>query len=162
MNLEYILNSNILNSIVVFIVLVWIFKKFDISSAIDARQKEIDNMIALVENEKKESAKDLSHVEKEYKNTNNEIIQIKETSRHVVNSLIEEINKDLQKEIDDISCKTAKNLDEETSKACSDVSSYISRAALNLAEEHIKQSIDINIHKKFIYEFINDLDKIKV
>ncbi|MFA6989349.1 MAG: hypothetical protein WC197_04705 [Candidatus Gastranaerophilaceae bacterium] len=162
MNIDYILNSNILNSIIVLMFLIWIFKKLNILSAIDKKQKEIDDTITLVEIEKKKSEKELNKVEKEYKNVNNEVIKIKETSKQVANSLVAEIHKETQKEIDDITHKTAKNLEEETCKAYGDVSSYISKAALNLAEDHIKKSIDINLHKKFIYEFIEDLDKFKV
>jgi len=159
---DYILNSNVLNNIAVLLFLIWLVKKFDMLSVIEKTQKDIDKEISHAETKKEETKEELSTVELEYENIESELSSVKETSKQIANSLVEEIHKGTQKEVDDITHKTAKNLEEETTKAYGDVATYISKAALNIAEEHIKKSVDINLHKKFIYDFIDDLDKIKV
>jgi len=48
------------------------------------------------------------------------------------------------------------------SKAKEEVSRNIALAAVAVSKEYIENSLDENSHKELIYNFINDLDNMKV
>lgn len=160
--IEYIFHSNVINNLLVLLFLVWLFKKFNILSGIDRKKQSIVSEIEDSEKQKQVSEKLLEEKENSYKNVDNDVIKIKENSKEVTNSLVKEISEASEQDVKDIEAKTIRTIDAEEEKTVKDVSDNVAKAALLIAQEHIKKSLDVDMHNKFIEEFIDEFDEVKL
>lgn len=162
LDIHAILHSNVLNFFLVLIFLVWIIRKTNIFSVIGEKQKVIkDNIFAAESNfDKSESA--LSEAKTLAISTEGEVTKIVNESRELAETLSSKIREEITVESEEIHKKASKTINTDTSKAKSDISKDVARAAFTVAEEHIKTVIDDNLHKKFINEFMDNLSNLKV
>ena len=80
----------------------------------------------------------------------------------VATSLANRIHKEASIESDEMDKRARRILEIEKEMASSEVINNISNAAFVIAEEHIKKSIDDRLQQKYMEEFINSLDNLKV
>lgn len=159
---DTILFSNIINLIIVIAFLAWIFRKYNVFSFITKKHDEIVEKIKNVEEERKYKKNQLQLTKAKVKNVNQEVMKIIDEGERIARDLSERILKDAEKEAADMQKKAHNLIESERKQAADDIIQETTHAAFIIAEEHIKQAIDENMHKKYIDRFINNLENIKV
>jgi len=159
--INIILHSNLLNFIIVIIFLIWVIRKANLSELIAKKQAEIAEMIKNAIEEKNIKQNQLLTTKTKVANVKQEALKIIDEGEQVANNLSESIIDDAEKQAEDMYKKAVLSVNNEKQMVFSEVRSKITGAAFYIAEEHIKQAIDERLHRKYIDEFINDLDTIQ-
>lgn len=155
-----ILNSNVFNFAIVVAFVVWIIKKVDLASLIAKKCAEIAEIIKNAEEEKQIKLNHLEITRNKVSNLNQEVIKIATEGEQVAKKLSESILEDAQKQSEELHRKAVASVENEKQVVSGEVMTKITSAAFYIAEEHIKQAIDDRLHRKYIDEFIDGLDKI--
>jgi len=155
---EYILDSNAINFILVIVFIVWIVKKNHLGSLIAKKQAEIADAINNAEAEKKNQLTELSITMGKVSNLNQETQKILDDNKKIAESLKNNILEDANKQSEDINKKAAMTVETQKQQASNEITSKITKAAFLIAEEHIKKAIDDRLHIKYIDEFIDNIE----
>jgi len=156
--MNIVLHSNLLNFIIVIVFLVWVIRKVDLASLIAKKQTEIAELIKNAVDEKKIKQNQLLVTKTKVSNVKQEMLKIIDEGEQVADNLSDSIMNDAEKQAEDMRKKAVMNLSNEKQVVSGEVKTKITGAAFYIAEKHIKQAIDERLHKKFIDEFINNLD----
>ena len=160
--LDWIYTSNIINFILVIAFLAWVFRKYNVLSVISDRQNTISQKISNAEEDKARSETELTAVKEKAEKLDGEVQGIINEANGIAESLSGRIKNEITVGIEEIHKKSQKSLEIEKQVASNEVLKDISRVAFVIAEGHIKQAIDEKLHKKYIDEFIDNLDDLKV
>ena len=160
--MQFILHTNVINFLLVAFFLVWIIRKFHIFSVISDRQNEIARKIKLAEEEKLRAEMTLEATKKKIRRSDQEAEKIAKDAQEVAVSLAGRIRKEADIESEDMKIRAKRILEVEKAMASSEVTKNISYAAFAIAEEHVKKSIDDRLQQKYMEEFIDSLDNLKV
>ncbi len=160
--IDYILYSNVINFIIVIAFLVWLNKVQKFTSIIDQRQEEISAKVLDSEESKMRAEFKLEQTKTQLSNSNEKIDTIVKDGKEVAKSLSSEIIVEAKKDAQELESKTEHVIDTKRTQAVSEIKTKITGAAFEIAREHIKQSLDDRMHQKFIDEFIEGLDNLKV
>ncbi len=160
--IDYIFHSNIINFIIVVAFLLWLNKVQKFTSIIDQRQEEISTKVLDSEESKMRAEFKLEETKKQLSSSNEKIDTIVKDGKEVAKSLSSEIIIEAKTYAKDIEAKTENVIDTKRTQAVSEIKTKITGAAFEIAREHIKQSLDDRMHHKFIDEFIEGLDNLKV
>lgn len=160
--IDLIFSSNILNFILVVIFLVWVSKKTKVFSAISETQNLIKRGITNSDEEKNKAESQFQANKKKVKKVNDEVRLIIREANGIASSLADRILGEAEIQSKEMDQRTEKVINVVDKAASHEVARDISRAAFIIAEEHIKQAMDAKLHKKYIDEFINDLETLKV
>ena len=156
---DYILGSNVLNFIIVVLFVVWVVKKVNIAKMIDKKRSEVIETIRSAEKEKIDSEKHLLDTQTKVRNVDIETSQIIEEGKETAAKLFENISKSAKQQTEDMQKKAELSVENQKAAVTKEVTSKVTKAAFYIAEDHIKKSIDERLHRKFINEFIDNLDK---
>lgn len=159
--INIILHSNLLNFVIVIIFLIWVIRKVDLAGLIAKKQVEIAELIKNAVEEKKIKQNHLLVTKTKVSNVKQEVLKIIDEGEQVANNLSEIIMDDAEKQAADMHKKAVISVGNEKQMVSSEVRAKITGAAFYIAEEHIKQAIDERLHKKYIDEFINNLDAVQ-
>ena len=159
--MNIILHSNVLNFVIVVILIVWLIKKAKISELLAKKQQEIAELIKNAAEEKKIKQNQLLVTKTKVSNVEQEVLKIVDEGEQIAGNLSESIISDAKKQAEDMHNKAVISVGNEKQLVSRDVIEKITGAAFFIAEEHIKNSIDDRLHKKYINEFINDLDAVQ-
>ena len=161
--MHYIFHSNIINFIIVLIFFIWLlFFKLDVIGFFGRKSQETIDTIKNSENKKEEAINHLKETKSSLKNVDNEVKQIVDDAKKIAKSIEEKAETKLKDELVNLDNR-AKLLEAGyVSKAKEEISRKISNAAVAISEEYIKNSLDEETHKELIYNFINDLDNMRV
>jgi len=157
--MDLVLQSNLLNFIIVLAILIWLIRKADVVSLIAKKQAEIAESIKNAEDEKKVKQNYLAVTKNKVSNVDEEVTKIINEGEQVARNLSGNISDEAAKQADELGKKAVINVENQKQIVSGEVITKITDAAFIVAEEHIKQSIDERLHAKFTEEFINDLDK---
>jgi F0F1-type ATP synthase membrane subunit b/b' len=158
--INIILNSNLLNFIIVIVFLIWVIRKANLSTLITQKQNEIVESIKNAEDEKKIKQNHLLVTKTKVSNVKQEVLKIIDEGEQVASNISESILDDADKQSEDMNKKAAASIKNEKQVVSGEVMTKIMGAAFYISEEHIKQAIDERLHRKYIDEFINNLDSI--
>lgn len=159
--MNLILHSNLFNFLIVILFIVWVIKKANLAELIAKKQAEIAELIKNALEEKKIKQNHLLVTKTKVSNVKQEVLNIIDEGEQVANNISESILEDAEKQSEDMHKKAVVSVNNQKQIVSSDVRVKISNAAFYIAEEHIKQAIDERLQKKYIDEFINDLDAIQ-
>lgn len=157
---DTILGSNVINFIIVLIFIAWVIKKANLAALIVKKQNEIIELVKNAEDEKRIKRNHFNDTRIKVANVNQEVTKILSEGEQVSKNLAENIREDANKQSEDMQKKAAASLENDKLVVSSELTSIISGAAFNIAENHIKKAIDERLHKKYIEEFVNSLDEI--
>ena len=159
--MNIILHSNLLNFVIVVVLIVWVIKKAKISELLAKKQQEIAELIKNAAEEKKIKQNQLLVTKTQVSNVEQEVQKIVVEGEQIAGNLSESIISDAKKQAEDMHNKALISVGNEKQLVSRDVIEKITGAAFYIAEEHIKNSIDDRLHKKYIKEFIEDLDAVQ-
>lgn len=156
--MDTILYSNVVNFLIVVAFIVWAMKKANLAALLAQKQAEIAEMIKNAVDERQIKQNHLMVTKNKVANVEQETAKIIEEGRQVAENISESIREDAHKQAEDMHNKSAVSLENEKQLVSGEVMAKITGAAFYIAEEHIKKSIDERLHKKYIDDFINNLD----
>jgi F0F1-type ATP synthase membrane subunit b/b' len=158
--LQVILGSNLFNFIIVLAVVIWLIKKANLSAAIVKIKNDIIEIINNIENERAVKRNHLVNIKMKVQNVNQEVQKIINEGEQVAKSLSENIITDANKQAEEVVKKAETSVENQKQVVSNEIMTKVTGAAFYVAEEHIKQAIDDRLHRKYIEEFIDNLDKI--
>ncbi len=161
--IEYILHSNVINFILVVAFFVWLlFFKIDVVGLLEQKKNQIALAISDSEDKKEEAIKYFADTKESLANVDSDVEKIVQDAKEIAGTIEENSQKKLQEELNNL--ETRANILKEgyTSKAKDEVSKKVATAAVAISKAYIQNSLDENAHKELIYNFINDLDKMRV
>ena len=161
-SLEVLYHSNLINFILMLVFLVWLARKTQIFSALSRKRNTIIEQIRISESEEVNAENELADAKRQVARADEEVHKIVEEAKEIADSLAKRIHKEADIEANEVHNKAKRMIKAEYAMASNDVMQDVSKAAFYIAEEHIKQAIDERLHKKYIDEFIDDLDNLKV
>lgn len=159
---EYVMASNIINVIIVFIFVVWAVKKANFISVIIDKQKKVKETVEKSENKLNNAQILLANSKKAVSNTDEEIKTIHFESKEVAANITARIKEETKLNIQEVHKKAEKTIKSDAAKASGEISSEITKAAFLIAEKHIKEAVDERLQHKYINEFIDSLAGLKV
>lgn len=158
---EAILQTNIINFIIVIGTLVLIFKKAHLG---DLLQKMADDIKADVE----KSALDASNALKEYKEVKKQTKDTSKLEEEIINQassnaqkMKEKIQENTQIKKEEIAVNLEKSKISQTEKYKRLTADEIYQASVNIAQDEIKTMLNDEFHQKLIKSSIDELDTIK-
>lgn len=160
--INIIFKSNVLNLILVIIFLVWISKKINLKSSLEKKQAAIKQKIESAENEKLHSQSELKKTETRLSKSDEEICEIKKDGEVLANALSNKIIEEANAQVRDLAVKTKKIIETDKNSALYEIEKDISDYSFKIAEEHIKSTMDEEAHKKYIENFLEDIENLKV
>lgn len=160
--LEFLFHSNIINFIFVLIFLVWICRKTQVFSVISKKQNEIKQRIKNAEEQKVKHELELDAAKKKVRKSDDEVAKIEVQANEIAGTLVNKISEETELHLTEVTKRTEKNIKMEKESASEDVMKNVANAAFIVAEQHVKKVIDDRLHKKYIDEFVDNLENIKV
>jgi len=160
--LETIFHSNVINFALVLAILYWLIRKFNLMASIDRKQQEIVASVKKSEEEKALQEQNLYKARNEIQNVSSEVENIINEANKIASGIVDRIKTDAEVQVKEIEHKKLKTIDAHKQGVTSKLSKDVAKAAFIIAEDHIKQALNEELHNKFINDFIDNLDNIKV
>ncbi len=155
--------TNLFNFIIVAGFFIWLlFFKLDIIDVFAKKRQQIINSINSSENRKNDSIKYFNDTKDSLKNINKDIEKIDADAKSVAQKIEEQNAIKIQKEIEGIENRANILKVSHQNKAKEEVSQKIASAAIAVSKEYIENSLDENTQKELIYDFINNLESMRV
>ncbi|MDD3013405.1 MAG: hypothetical protein PHC34_06845 [Candidatus Gastranaerophilales bacterium] len=159
---EKLYEANVINTIFVLIFLYWICKKVNIFAGLEDKLQNIKLRIMNAEEDKSRSEQELETTKKQVANSDTVVRKIEKEAKEVADSLSKNIINEASMESENLEKNSERIIKGEEEMASLHLTNSVTKAAFNIAEEHVKQAIDDRLHKKYINEFIDGLDNLKV
>jgi len=161
--INYILHSNVFNFILVAYFLYWLlFKKLDVIAFFEKKSQETKRIIQNSIDKKSDAIKHLNTTQEALKNVDSDVNKILSDAQEISKTIEEKSQSKLNSEISDLENREKILKEAHESKAKEEVSRKVAMAAIAVSKEYIEQTLDENTHKELIYNFINDLENMKV
>ncbi len=160
--LDIILFSNVINVVIVIVFFVWLIRKFNLLSFIEKKRDEILETIKNLEEEKKVKQNQLEQTKIKVQNVNQEVNKLIDEGEQVAESISGRITREAVQEAEEMHKKAHAIIETEEKVASNRLMQEVTTAAFVIAEQHIKNAVDSRLHHKYINEFIDNLDNVKV
>lgn len=161
--LNYIFHSNVINFILVAYFLYWLlFKKLDVIKFFEEQSEKVKSSIKNSENKKNDAINYLGQTKESLKNVDNDVAKIVADAEDIAKTIEEKSQTKLDAELSNLENRTNILKEAHESKAKEEVSRKIAMAAVAISKEYIENALDENAHRDLIYNFISDLDEMRV
>ena len=162
--IQTLIQSNSLNFIVVLLVVIFILKKMNIQQKFEDIKNQITNYVNESEKEKELSEKGLQEIKNKVEKLPAEIDLIERSVQRSINNFEKKSEKEIQEKCKDIDNTAKRLLNLETKKFKSKLTGILSETSVNLAKDNAINQLKNNreLHDKYIYEAINELDGINL
>ena len=162
--LKYILQSNIINFILMLVILVWIVRKFNIGKSFDDSVAVVEAGIKKSDDEKLKSQEKLNEAKALIDRLPEDVKALKQSSEDKGKIFKREIENNAKKTILGINHNIEHNIEVEEQKFSNVLTDKTSTASVELAALHIKNLLASNpeLHNKFIQDSLDELDKVKL
>lgn len=161
---DIIVKSNTFNFAILLLIFAIIASKLNIGEKLEKLKQEIEKSIETAQLKKEEAAKILSQARFEVENLDEEvskrITKANENAQTISAEILKEAGEKAQKFENGIS----RRIEAEEKTVSATLSKQTATAAIELAKLHIKKTLENNreLHKKFINESIEELDRINI
>jgi len=159
---QYIFHSNVINWLIVVALVVWLIKKVDVVGILKSRQEQVAQNIAKAEEAKAQAKKVLEEAQESVKGLDAQVAGILAEAKVSAESISEKIQNDTEQKLEDIQKNLQRTISVEEKSAAEDVLQGLSLEAFELASGKIKDSLNDELHHKYINNFIDSLDETKV
>ena len=155
--------TNLLNFIIVVAFFIWLlFFKLDVINIFAQKRQKTINAINSSENRKNDSIKYFEETKNSLKNIAKDLEKIDTDAKSLAQKIEEQNVIKIQKEVEGIENRTNILKINHENKAKEEVSQKIASAAIAVSKEYIENSLDENTQKELIYDFINNLENMRV
>lgn len=159
-----ILESNLINFIVVFVIMAYIIKKINVGDKIENVRKTIKSYVDESSNEKAAAEKELSQIQAKIEHLQDDIKDIEATAQNNIKGFENKIQEEIYEKKKDIDKNAERILNLETKNFKDKLSSVLSEASINLARKNAIEQLKNNreLHNKYINEALEGIDKINL
>lgn len=160
---DLIVKSNAFNFVVMIIILGWLLKKANLTSALENLKSKVIEQIEKAKSEKENAKNDLLKAKKSVANLDTEIkeriLSAEEQAKTVAKRILDETESKIQQ----IESNVKRAVESEEKTVSSKLTSKTVNASVQLAKNHIKSLLQDHpeLHKQYINESIENLDKVK-
>lgn len=160
--LKYILESNIINFIIVVWLFAWLFKKIDIKSLFSGAIKSVEDYIKKSEQDKAKSVRLVEKAQDTLSKLPSQITEIQRISKQKTDILIEKLEENTKQSVEKINKNISKIKSIEEDKASNTVTEYAFNKSIEQASSKIIEMLKNNpqLHEKFIKESLEELEKL--
>ncbi len=159
--IKYILQSNIINFLIMLGILYWICKKIDIKKGLDNAIKSVRLNIEKSEDEKSESQDRLNIEISKNEKLPSELKQLDAQTEEKSRMLKSQIESETQKSIENLKKNISKIVESEEKTLSGKISQETVTLSLDGAKDNILNLLNSNpqLHEKFIYQSLEELEK---
>ncbi len=159
-----ILESNLINFIVVFVIMAYIIKKINVGDKIENVRKTIKSYVDESSNEKAAAEKELSQIQAKIEHLQDDIKDIEATAQNNIKGFENKIQEEIYEKKKDIDKNAERILNLETKNFKDKLSSVLSEASINLVRKNAIEQLKNNreLHNKYINEALEGIDKINL
>ena len=142
----------------------FIIHKLNLGQKIEDMRASIQKKVEDSDNLKEEAKKDFEKVEASLANVDEEIETISKKAEETAKSFEVKSKQDLENSVEIIKKNAEKQLVSEENHVQAALMSDVSAVSVVVAQEQIKVALnnDKNLHRKYIEEFIDDIENIEV
>lgn len=159
-----ILHSNVINFAIMIGIFAIIIKKLKVSQKIEDMRASIQNKVEESDTIKEEAKKDFENVSQSLANIEDELKEIVKKAEETAKAFEEKSKEDLNKTVESIKKNIEKQVQSEENHVQTSLMKNVSAASVEIAQRQIKSALDKDkqLHRKYIDDFINSIDKVDV
>lgn len=154
---DRILESNLINVVLVLLVLGWVFQKNNLLGGIDTQRAKIADEIKVVEGQKTEALAQLDAVRHRTNNLKAEVEEILRNARESAEALSAQIVSDARMESGKLIDNAKKRLELEQRAAVKDLEQRLLNDALADAREELANTLTAKDQSRSVETFINEM-----
>lgn len=161
---KYLASSNTINFILMVVILAWICKKFNIVSTLENAISAVRGSISKSEDEKHNSESVYAQSKKMVEELPKELEKLRTDANSKAEVLKDKINSSTENTISSIKDNAEKAISIEEKKISDSLTRDAVNSSVTKAKERIQKLLKENpeLHKKFIYESLEELDKVQL
>lgn len=161
---QIIIQSNTFNFIIVLAVLLFIMSKLNMAEKIDNLRNDIKSYIEESSAEKQTAKDKLDEINKKIEHLPEELEDIKSSAESNIQGMVKRIELEIEDKKKDIENNANRILDLEIKNFKSKLSAVLSEASVNLSRKNAAEQLQNNreLHDKYIYEAIEEIDKVNL
>ena len=161
---ENILHSNVINFTIMIAFFAFIIHKLNLGQKIEDMRASIQKKVEDSDNLREEAKKDYEKVEASLANVDEEIDAISRKAEETAKSFEATSKHDLENSVEIIKRNAEKQIISEENHIQASLMCDVSAVSVKVAQEQIKVALnnDRNLHRKYIEEFIDDIENIEV
>lgn len=161
---KYILQSNVINFILMLIVLAWCVKKLDLDKSFDESISAVENGIKKSDSEKNNAKKKLDNAKTLMDKLPEDIAQLKKSAEEKGEIFKSEIEDIAQKSILSFEKNINRTLEVEEKKISNVLTDKTITASIELSGIQIQRLLKEKpeLHNKFIMDSLDELDKVNL
>ncbi|MEW5822091.1 MAG: F0F1 ATP synthase subunit B [Cyanobacteriota bacterium] len=160
--IDQLIHSNVYSVIIAFALIYWLVKRYNLLSGIDDAQKKTIDDLRSAEKSKEDAINQLKEAEKRLSKAKEEADQIIENAEKLAIKIKADIIAEAEKDAERILKQASKSIQNEKELAREDLKRNLTFAAVEVAKDNIKNSLDENWHRKIIQDFVDNLSNVKV
>ncbi len=159
---QLLLQSNTLNFIIVFALIVFLFVKLNFKQKIENIRNEIKEYVETAQNERIQAENELGRIKDEVARLPEKIENIRKSAENSVVSIGEKIQAEIESQKQDISNNARRIFNLETKNFKSKLTNLLSEKSVEAAKENAMNQLnaDKSLHRKYIDNAIDELDRI--
>lgn len=159
-----ILHSNIINFAIMIALFAFIINKLNVAQKIEDMRSSIQKKVEESDTIKEEAKKDFESVSESLSNIDEELDLIVKKAQETAKAFEEKSKEDLIKTVEVIKKNIEKQVSTEENHVQSELMKNVSDSSIEIAKRQIKTALDKDnsLHRRYIDDFINSVDKIDV
>lgn len=157
-----ILESNLINFIIMISILTWIFKKFNLGKIIDNITYDIKNNVTSSAEAVKNALDEYKKTKKDSKNIDTKKEEILNDAKNIIQKLNEKTVGEISKKEEELDKNAEKLKNTALDKKIQKTTDEIKEAVYQLSIDTIHSILNDDIQKKIISNSLDELDKIEV
>jgi F-type H+-transporting ATPase subunit b len=158
---EHILQSNLINVLLVALILGWVIKKNNLLAGIDAQREKIASEVEAVERQKQQALAQLEEMQRRTNNLKAEVEAILTNARESAESLSAQILADARLESAKIVENAKKRVELEQRAAAKELEKRLLNDALADAREELAKTLTAKDQSRSVEAFIDELAQTK-
>lgn len=160
--IQTILQSNIINFLIVLAFLIFLVYKINLSEKLEKVREEITSYIEASEKEKQNAQEELNRINDKIEKLPAVVERIKKSTERNIKNLEENSNKSAEIQKKDISRNAQRLFNLETKKFKTELSNILSEHSIRIARENAVKQLEENpnLHDKYIEDAIEEIDRI--
>lgn len=159
-----ILESNLINFLIVLSILVFICIKLNIKAKINDLQKAIVDSVEKSSSKKEDAHKALNEIQEKINHLDDDIADIEKNAERNIKSIERRISKEIVEKKKDIDNNATRIINLETKNFKTKLSNILSDASIDLVKKNVIEQLEKNkgLHNKYIDEAIEGIDKVNL
>lgn len=159
-----ILHSNVVNFTIMIVFFAFIAYKLNVIQKVEDMRASIQKKVEESDILKEEAKKDFQNIKDSLGNIEEEIDTIVKKAEKTAESFEQKAKEDIDRAVALINQNAQKQIETEHSRVKRELLKNVSASSVEIAQKQIKTALDNDrqLHRKYIEEFINSIDKLDV